>query len=166
MQQLLTYFLRLCIFSADPADAPKAPAFLATVVVIHALISFTILTLGDSIPQSSMVPAIALGLTIEAVATVALLAFRRVTGRFMPTMSALLATSAVLNLLTLPVTLIAEQMNPTILALVGWISLFWWVSVAGFILHRAANLSFGQAAAFAFAVQLLYLTAVGWLVST
>jgi len=161
MQQLLIFFIRLCLFREDPADSPKAPAFLATVVVIYALLSFTILMLGDGMAPSSLVTAIALGLGIEAGATIALLRFRNVVQRFIPTMSALLASSALLNLVMMPVTMIAELLGTAMLALVGWVALFWWVAVAGFILQRAANLSFGQAAAFAFTIQLVYLATLG-----
>ena len=76
------------------------------------------------------------------------------------------SSDLLLNLVMTPVTMIAELLGTAILALVGWVALFWWVAVAGFILQRAANLSFGQAAAFAFTIQLVYLATLGSLTAS
>lgn len=168
MQQLFTYFFRLCLLRADPAHAPNSTSFLLAALAANTLISVVAYVSSPALPVNGLLPALALGLLIEAGATGGLLWYREVITRFVPTMSALLATSTIINGLFLPLAIGAEQlmasdpegMGRHLMEFFTWFSLLWWVAVTGFILQRAANLPFGIAAAFALVLQLTYILAL------
>ena len=168
MQQLFTYFFRLCLLRADPAHAPNSTGFLLAILALNTLVSVVAYVSSPALPINAMLPALALGLMLEAGATGGLLWYRDVFTRFVPTMSALLATSTIINGLFLPLAIGAEQMMASDPAGAGkqlmefftWFSFLWWVAVTGFILQRAANLPFGIAAAFALTLQISYILAL------
>ncbi len=102
------------------------------------------------------------GVLIEAFVVIGLLSFKGVRQRFPATMAALLGANAVILVLMLPLQVLLVEMDDSplrvLLEAAFFAAFLWWLAIAGFILHRAANVSILQGAAITFGVEILALT--------
>lgn len=156
MQSILVFFLQLCILMVDPAHSPRSPELLMVILACYCLVSFATL-LFDGVGSAGICAAvIACGLLIEGGGIALLLAYKRVLDRFVPTFAALLAVGALMTTALLPVNLLAEAAGEDARSMAFFVGLLWWLVVAGFILQRAANISFMLGVFFAFTTQIIF----------
>lgn len=164
MQQILTYFWQMCLLKEGPERLPTSWFVLSLTLVVYltlALLSLVVTRSGDmTVPQ--MLGSAVSGILIEGVVVIALLAFKGVIPRFQATMAALLGANAVILILMLPLQMLLTQLDQSpvrvLLEVAFFASFLWWLAIAGFILHRAANVSILQGAAITFGVEILALT--------
>lgn len=161
MRQIVIYFWHMCLLKAGPQRLPATLPILALVCLIYfvvAAITVGVTRTGQDI--SGTLGVSFLGILMEGVIVWVLLAFKRVTGRFIPTMSALLGTNAIILLILLPLNFIIFQTEPEsalgiFAEVVSLLCLGWWLAIAGFILHHAINITIIQGAALIFAMELV-----------
>lgn len=161
MRQIVIYFWHMCLLKAGPQRLPATLPILALVCLIYfvvAAITVGVTRSGQDI--SGTLGVSFLGILMEGVVVWVLLAFKRVTGRFIPTISALLGTNAIILLILLPLNFIIFQTEPEsalgiFAEVVSLLCLGWWLAIAGFILHHAINITIIQGAALIFTMELV-----------
>ena len=160
MLQILSYFWQLCLLRSSPAQLPSSwfatSAVLGTYLIIALfVVTFTRPTL--SFPQ--VIGTIAIGVSIQALVTFALLQYKDRVVRFIATWSALLGANAVMLLVLLPFNyILLESENTTLIAFADsatWVCLGWWLAIAGYIYHKAVDVSVLQGSCIAFLVELM-----------
>ena len=147
MKALLELLRDLMLFKRGPQDLPYSPAILAgTCVVAFALDAYVAAQFqlaGNAVPRVAFSLAALLALPWVA------LKLAKLDERYAQTATALVATSALFTLLTLPVLIGVGKLpsDPKDLtlgqALLGWVSLVlvaWQLAVRGHILRHALNL--------------------------
>ena len=147
MKALLDLLRDLMLFRRGPQDLPFSPALLAAACVIgfalDAFVAGRFQQMQDAVPRVAFSLAALLALPWIA------LKLAKLEARYAQTATALVATSAMFTLLTLPVLLGVGQLpaEPKDLtagqALLGWVSLLlvgWQLAVRGHILRHALDL--------------------------
>ncbi len=165
MLQIVIYFWQMCLLRAGPQQLPRSPSVLALILVIYFLIAaFTIGATRSGQDFMGIFGGALLGVIIEAGIVWSLLLYKRVTWRFIATMSALLGTNAIIQLILLPMNIImintGDETALRFITQIAWLACFgWWLAIAGSILHHAVNISIFQGAALIFVIELLSLQA-------
>ncbi|MFT7090757.1 MAG: hypothetical protein ACJAYW_000718 [Candidatus Azotimanducaceae bacterium] len=121
------------------------------------MVSFNVnrpeLTLGTIIGVSLV------SVSIEGVALFGLLAFKRFRNRYLSTLTAVFSCNAILLAILLPVNLtlleLEEGLLLDIINALSLVSLFWWLTIVGFILRKSAHISLVQGIVLAFVIELL-----------
>ena len=160
MQQISFFFWQLCLLRESPDRIPTTPFVLAFVLVVYLAIALIAVTIGQpALGLVGIVGTVIVGLIFPATVTWGLLAFKQATDRFVATYTALLGTNSIMLIILLPVNLILLNTDNESLKLladsVSWICLGWWLAIAGFIYHKATNISLIQGSAIAFVSELL-----------
>lgn len=163
MQRIIYYFWQICLLRAGPEGVPGNPFVLVSTFAMYFLMSLlTLFATRSDISLLAMVAWLLIGIFIEASIVVSLLAFKQVTRRFTATLSALLGANTVILIIMLPANLALDHVETDTMKLVAELvfltTFLWWLAIAGFILHRAANISVVQGAAIAFGIEMLSLT--------
>jgi hypothetical protein len=160
MLSIVKYFWQVCLLRAGPDRLPTYPFVLGIVLAVYMLIAIIqtrIVRPDEGI--FTMAAMVAVAVTVQGLATLALLAFKNHTRRFIPTLSALLGSYGFVVVIQLPFLLLLQRGEPESLRLladsVTWICLGWWLAIAGHIYHNAVNISILQGSAFAFLTELL-----------
>jgi hypothetical protein len=161
MQQIIRYFWQICLFRKSPEDLPSNWFPTGLALAIYLLVATTSIILGNQdVSMARLTGTIFTGLGVEASVVLALLVFKGVPRRFPPAMAAMLGTNAIMLLVMLPTNVFEfEDTGRLIAQSVFLISLLWWLAIAGFILHKAANISLVQGVAVALASEMLALVA-------
>jgi hypothetical protein len=166
MRALFELFLAICLLRKGPQDVPASPV----------LLRLTLLSYGFS---GVLIPLLDVGLLTSLVLTVldialltgltyGALTLRHYRARFMQTLTALLGTGTLLQLLALPLLFLLEQEvagtgGPGWLGLL-WLGLFiWGIVVTAHIFRQALSTSLGVGVLYSLAYVLLYWTLSGWL---
>ena len=165
MQQLFSYFFQLCLLRADPAQTPRSIVVLSATVTLHAMVNAVAYITPPYLELRLFVPEFMLGLLLQAGLIAGLLYYRGVPERLIQTMTALLATSAIVNALFLPFAILSSQLTADdsenglryVFEFLTWFTFVWWVAVTAYILQRAANIHFRMGACLAVFIQLIYL---------
>lgn len=164
MQQILAYFWHVCLLKEGPERLPTSWFVLGLTFVVYMTLALTslVVTRSGDMTTLQMLGSAVSGVLIEGVVLIALLAFKDVLPRFQATMAALLGANAVILVLMLPLQMLLIQLEQSpvrvLLEVAFFASFLWWLAIAGFILHRAANVSVLQGAAIMFGVEILALT--------
>lgn len=165
MQAILLYFWQLCLLRESPERIPASPtlALWATLAyLVIGMISFAVSR--DQLSVSTVFGVSFLSIAIESTALVALLAFKRHQQRFYPTLVAIFSCNSLLLIALLPVNYILATLEPgmtlEIVNTLSLISLFWWLTIVGFILKEAAGISIFQGIVLAFVIELLVAVAI------
>ncbi len=160
MQNIPLFFWQLCLLRESPDRIPATPFVLALVLAIYLVIALLAVTIGrPPLGFAGIIGTVIIGLIFPATFTWGLLAFKQATDRFVATYCALLGTNSIILVILVPVNLILLNSDNESLKLVAdsvsWICLGWWLAIAGFIYHKATNISLIQGSAIAFVTELL-----------
>jgi hypothetical protein len=160
MQQILLFFWQLCLLRESPEKLPGSQFVVGFVIVVYLSIALIAVTLNQ--PDQNLpgiVGTVTVGVILQATFVWLLLAFKRVTHRFIATLASLLGANALMLLILIPVNftlLNTESGSLHLLAnSVSWVCLGWWLAIAGSIYRNAINISLLQGSAIAFITELL-----------
>ena len=150
----------MCLLKSGPERLPMSWFPLAFSFAIYSLVSLASLIIAnDQLGWLRLTGTVILNVVIEGVIVCGLLAFGGVLRRMGPTMTALLGTHAIVLLLMLPINaLFLDHDQPTIRLIARTIflgSFLWGLTIAGFILRRASNVSLAQGIAIALSIKML-----------
>jgi hypothetical protein len=164
MLQFLLFFWQMCLLKSGPEQAPVSMGFIGFISAVYVTCSTVLLTISSSGNQvSKAVQLVILGIVIQMSCIWLLLAFKRVSNRFRATLVAFLGTNSLLVLFTIPLSLllIVVENQTMILSIEAtyWMLIFWWLTIAGFILHKAMNVNLMLGITLAFTIELLSLVA-------
>jgi len=169
--QILSYFWQLCLLRSSPAQLPSS--WFATLLVfsIYLIIALVVVSLTrPNLDAFQVIATITIGISIQAAVTWALLQYKDRAGRFPATWSALLGANAVMLIILLPFNFILlESESSTLVAFadsVTWVCLGWWLAIAGYIYHKAVDVSVLQGSCIAFLIELMGVIAAVSLVSS
>jgi len=160
MQQILSFFWRICLFRAGPETIPKSvPITVALLTVNLLLASIYVFVTRAYLAIYEMFAVLIIGLFIETAILYAVLAFKAVTERFLSTLCALLGSNSIFLALLLPMQIMVVKLEDGLFSdFLVTLSIFasiWWLIIVGFILHRATSISILQGTALAFIIELL-----------
>lgn len=160
MQPILKFYWQMCLLRSGPDRLPASPFVLGFSFALYFVVALATNLLSRSdIGPLKAVAFIFIGVGVEAAVVIALLAFKSLTPRFLQTLSALLGANTVILVLTLPISMILTTLEePSMRLLFETIFLVvfvWWLSIAGFILQRAADVSLALGIATAFGIEIL-----------
>ena len=160
MQQIISFFWRMCLLRENPGNLPAnrfTLGFILTLYVVIALIAVSLTRPDHS--SANIVGIVVVGISIQALLTWGVLAFKQLTHRFTATWASLLGTNSFMLILLVPVNLVLlNSVNETVILLadsISWVCLGWWLAIAGRIYHKAINISLLQGSAIAFLTELL-----------
>lgn len=160
MISILHFFWQLCLLRRNPGDLPSTGFALGAIFFVHVLVAF--LDINTALPNKSIMVAasfVAISVTVEALITGGLLLYKKRGERFRKAWAALLGTGAIVALVQLLVNLLdlsgVFPMLKVFVNTVLWVCLIWWLIIAGYIYHKAAEISILQGAAIAFLIQLI-----------
>jgi hypothetical protein len=171
MQQLLVYFWRMCLLRSSPEQAPVSNQFILFVFTAYVMSSSCLLVVaGSEIRIFRTLSLVLSGITIQLGCTWALLAFKSVTNRFRATLTSLLGTNSMLVIMLIPLNFVLQYSeNDLILILVQftyWMFFFWWIAIAGYIFHKATNISLFQGSTLAFTIEIITLVTTSMILPT
>ncbi len=160
MQQLLVYFWRMCLLRASPEDAPVSNAFITFILLVYLISSTSLLLIaGPGARIIQTVSVVALGIIVQLACTWLVLAFKNVTRRFRATIASLLGTNSILVVCLVPLNLVLtgtdQELVVIAVEMLYWVFFFWWIAIAGYILHKATNISLLQGSTLAFTIEII-----------
>ncbi|MDZ7685089.1 MAG: hypothetical protein U5O39_08880 [Gammaproteobacteria bacterium] len=163
MQYILKYFWQLCLLRSGPERLPATTFVLGFSFALYFIVALATNLLGRSdIGLFKAIAFIMIGVGVEAAILGALLGFKSAGYRFMQSMSALLGANSLILLLTLPISIALLSVESQTLRLfldTAFLGIFiWWLTIAGFILHRAADISLALGIATAFGIEILVIS--------
>ena len=168
MWVILNYFWKICLFRTSPEKIPPSTILTAALLSIYTASAFIYLLSNE--PASSvfsLLGKVIVGLLVEASIVYALLYFKRFQTRFLSTFCALLGCNIILFIILLPQNLLilnlAEGFIVEFVALLSLFCLIWWLTIAGFILQKSADISIIQGTMLAFIFELLGELSTSWL---
>jgi hypothetical protein len=147
MLNLIARLLAIVLMRLGPQDLPAGRSTLIACIVLYALITSISLASGET-PENP-VAILLLAVSLPLVMSWIVLRLRNQTGRWLQTVSALFGTSAVLSMLSLPVSLTAGAEPSALLALILLATFFWSFAVDGHIWRHALNVTFSTGLALA-----------------
>ncbi len=159
MLRIASYFWQLCLLRASPAQLPGSGFSTMLILGVYLLVSIAVVSVTrPTLTAPYAVLTIAIGVILQASFTFALLHFKGRQHRFNATLAALLGTNAIMLLVLLPFNLILLQSESSIWLMlansVTWVWLFWWLAIAGYIFHKAIEISVLQGACITFLIEL------------
>lgn len=141
MTALLTLFWRLAIFRARPEDTPYSPALFALVLLVWAGLQLTVGLLQTRLPASLLLGSQLLAVSILLGGTFVLLAFKRLTHRWLQTALSLVGIDVVLSLVNLPLLVFSLWLGPAAegLQVLYLLLVSWQLAAQSFVFHRALD---------------------------
>lgn len=162
MQQILFFFWQLCLLRESPEKLPSSRFVVGLVIVVYLSIALIVVTLNQ--PDQNLpgiVGSVIVGVLLQATIVWLLLAFKRLTHRFIATLASLLGTNTLILLILMPVNHTLLNTESDILYVLAtsifFVCLGWWFAIAGSIYHHAINISLLQGFAIAFTIESLAL---------
>ena len=160
MMSILNFFWQLCLLRKSPADLPSSSFATAAIFLVYLCIALVIVSLTrPDQPLTQISANVAIGLSMQAAVTFALLQFKGLPNRFTATWSALLGANAIMLIVLFPFQYIILNADNRALIVFAdsatWICLGWWLGIAGYIYHKAIEISILQGAIIAFLTELL-----------
>ena len=166
MRALFELFLAICLLRKGPQDVPASPVLLRLSLLSYGISGVLIPLLDVSLTVSLLLTGLDMALLTGL--AYGLLALRDYRPRFMQTLTALLGTGTLLQLLALPLLFLLKQETvdasaPVWLVLL-WLGLFiWGIVIMAHILRQTLSTSLGVGVLYSLAYVLLYWTLSGWL---
>lgn len=162
MLQFLLFFWQMCLLRTSPERAPVSMDFIGFIFAMYVASSTVLLTIANSGNQiTAAIKLVILGIVIQMTCIWLLLVFKHVGYRFRATLVALLGTNTLLVIFMIPLNLflivIENQTMILFIEVLYWVFFFWWIAVAGFILHKSINVSLMLGITLAFTIELLAL---------
>lgn len=162
MWQIITYFWKICLLRAGPEKIPPSLNLLTLSFGLYFLVSSTSIIMSrPDLNLFSGAITILIGAGVAALMVFSLLGFKRTSGRFIPTMSAIFGTNAIILLPMMATSFTMEQIDTGTIGMLidalAWILLGWWLTIVGSILSRAANISILQGSMLAFLIEIISL---------
>ena len=162
MLQFLTFFWQMCLLKTSPERAPVSMGFIGFISALYVTSSTVLLTISNSGNQiTNAIQLVILGIVVQMACIWLLLVYKRVGNRFRATLVAFLGTNSLLVVFTIPLSLslnlVDNQSMILFIEAMYWMLIFWWLAVAGFILHKAINVSLMLGITLAFTIELLSL---------
>jgi hypothetical protein len=162
MQQILMYFWQMCLLKRGPEQLPGDWFPLGLTFAAYFLVALLSLLIGRGETTPIFVlGSIVIGVAIQTLIVASVLAFKRVGHRFPATMAALFGTNTVILVIMLPVTVLLDIEETAIRPFAEALylaSFVWWLTIAGFVLHRGAGISLLQGIAIAFGSEMIVLS--------
>lgn len=146
LNALLNYFVDLCLLRAAPQDAPGSSALLGVALVVNVLVGLLLIVTARPAPLPALVESLLEVLLMLAVLRAALSLTGRL-GRFLQSATAILGSSALLGLASLPLVGWTSGADSGVAELSGLLLLLlvvWSLVVLGHILRHTFNLSLGR----------------------
>ncbi len=153
MSELIARLASIALLRQGPQDLPAGRATLLFTIALYVAVTAFNLQRGESHPAPVLVLVLAVGLPLILVWIV--LRLKQFTARWEQTLTALFGTSALLSILTLPISLAAAGTNSPLTILV-LLSFFYSFAIDGHIWRHAMEVSF--AAGLAISVLLFVLS--------
>ena len=166
MRALFELFLDICLLRKGPQDVPASPVLLRLTLLSYGISDVLIPLLDVALPTALALTVLDISLLTGL--TYGLLALRDSRPRFRQTLTALLGTGTLLQLLALPLLFLLQQeavdaSAPAWLVLL-WLGLFIWsVVIMAHILRQALSTPLGVGVLYSLAYVFLYWTLSGWL---
>ena len=153
MKSILLPFWGICTLQRGPQHVPTHPLFMALLIATNLLVStFLNLHFDETGNVLGVFSFLVINLTIAAGIIWIALYQKKITNRFPQTLSAMVGCDLILTLLVAIVTLFTggpkEQLTQGVIVLIA----IWSVSVLGYILHHALNITVIQGTFFAVAI--------------
>jgi hypothetical protein len=166
MYALFNLFLDICLFRKGPQDVPASLVLLRLTLITYGLSGFFVLLLSVDLLTAGLMVLIDVGLL--SALTYGMLNLWNYRIRFIQTLTALLGTGTLLQLLILPVSIwMAQELTaarapefPWLLSL-GLIG--WSIAVIAHILHHALSISRSLGLLYTLGYVILSWTISGWL---
>ncbi len=160
MLQIVNFFWRLCLLRSSPAQFPSSRFATAAVLTIYLAIALIAVSLTrPNLSLFEVIATITIGVFIQGLVTWCLLQYKDRTARFPATWSTLLGANAVMLIILLPFNFILLQSENAALVTFAdsatWVCLGWWLAIAGYIYHKAGDISVLQGSCIAFLVELM-----------
>jgi len=161
MLDLIARLIGIVLLRLGPQDLPGQWSAALASLVLYVLVSALNLTVGNPHPQ----PVVFLGLAVilPLAASRIVLDLRGVGARWRQTVAALFGTSAVLSLLTLPLTTLAGDGVSPLAAVVLLLAFFWSFAVDAHIWRNALQVGFSLGLLVAVLIFAFTLTVIRWL---
>ncbi len=150
MKRLLQFFIELCLLRATPQDLPGAWLLVGLLLPINLLVGM--LLIGDGLGglDRAFVAAV-VDLLVMSAWTRMLLVFKKHSGRFLQTLTALLGIGTVLGLIALPMQLALGDVSvgadagvlTQLLSLLLLFVMVWSIVVAGHVYRHALEVTLG-----------------------
>lgn len=152
----------MCLLRTSPERAPVSMGFIGFIFAVYVTSSTALLTISSARNQiTDAIKLVILGIVIQLTCVWLLLVFKRVSYRFRATLVAFLGTNTLLVIFMIPLNLfLIVNENQTMILFIEvlyWMFFFWWIAVAGFILHKSINVSLMLGITLAFTIELLSL---------
>lgn len=162
MQQIVIYFWRICLLQAGPEQVPNSRFVLGFTFAVYFVVALLTMSVGrNNVGFVEALGSVVIGVSIQAALVWGILAFKGVTYRFPPTMSALLGTNALILIATLPLGFLLVDLDRgtmrTVIETLFLVTFFWWLAIAGFVLHRSSNISMLQGIVIVFGMEMIVL---------
>ncbi len=166
MRALFELFLAICLLRKGPQDVPVSPVLLRLTLLSYG-ISGVLIPLLDVDLLTALALAV-LDIALLTGLTYGVLTLGHYPSRFMQTLTALLGTGALLQLLALPLLFLLKQeavnaSAPAWLVLLWLGLLIWGIVIMAHILRHALSTSLGVGVLYSLAYVVLYWTLSGWL---
>ncbi len=157
MKKLLAYFLDLCLLRSAPQDLPASRILFGLTLLAN--LGVTLLLVGGAeVDRAAALWQSLLDTALMLAILYLVLRLRNWTGRFLQTATALLGSSALLGILTIPAVYLSSVAAEGITtAVAAWLLLLligWSMLVGGHILRHALEVRLGQGVLIAVLFQL------------
>ncbi len=142
VRSILGLFVNICLLREGPERMPTFGPFVVSIVLLAVIIETVNVVV--QLPHAGF--GVALGATLVAIATVsactwALLIAHGTPGRFAATISAVLGCDALTTAVQLMMAPLSGVLPELVQLVVPLILIFWYLTIFGFVLHRALDVS-------------------------
>ncbi len=170
MRQIINFFWLLCTLRQGPDQLPGSSFVLGICLASYCVAAIvTLAGTGQGLSVVQVLVSITAGIVVTVAMVAGLLALMGLLSRLTQTMGAMFGANTAMLLVSLPFNILRPSVMETPLQifidLVILGTFAWWLTIAGFIAHRAANISLIQGMAFALATELLSLMVNGYMMS-
>lgn len=160
MQAILLYFWRLCLLRESPARIPSSLGLAVLATTIYFFVGMLSFAVSRSdITLATTVGVSAVSVVIEFTGLYSLLLFKQYQSRIYATATAVFTCNSLFLIALSPVNYMLADLGTgltsDIVNTLSMLSLFWWLTIIGFILKQAASISIFQGVVLAFVIELL-----------
>ncbi len=160
MKALWTLFWQLCQLRRGPEDVPYSLQLLLLLSLLDVALGVGGQFLAQPDRLRIAVSLTLLALSMDAIALWGLLAFKKLQGRWVQALTAIIGLDLLLSLVALPLTLISLAVQPSsfmiaIVVVTQMLLVGWNIGLRGFVFHRSLNIGMLQGNVLSLALFLL-----------